>query len=277
LVVAFRLKVGYNHIKTHDERCEMKRILLAVGELAIALHTARQIRSWLRDRETSLTLLAVVPSEPVSPLSHAKWILEHTESVFTDASEQPGILVRVADHAASEICREAEQGKYDLLVLGLQDHPSRDQAIGETCLTVLQRCRMPTLVIPTAAQTGLTPQVLVIADRSLAASAITDWLITQFQMQQLNVILYASSIQESNPLDALFTQAGIRTQAVIQPEPTAEQISFLERDRRVRWAVVPYHPGTDTGQIPQLVLSLLAQTSCPVMLIPEHPGPLGMR
>ena len=130
------------------ERWTMRRILLAVGQAATTLQTARQIRPWLRERDTSLTLMAVVDSSPLSPLSETKRTLEQVEAIFTDAAEKPGIIVRVAKEPAAEICRETSHNQYDLVAIGLRDRSQNQASIGSTCRQILNNCTVPLFIIP---------------------------------------------------------------------------------------------------------------------------------
>lgn len=246
----------------------MRRILLAVGKAATALQTARQIRPWLRERDTSLTLLAVVSSSPASPLSDTKRTLEQVESVFTDAAEQPGIIVRVGNDPAAEICRETRHGQYDLVAVGLRDSPQAHSPIGSTCRQVLECCPVPLFVSPPALHVGITPQVLVVVNGAPTCSHFVDWVIAQCRAQKLNAILYAGSAAQSDSLARRMTAHDIRTQTVVHSELSADGIHALSEDRHVRWIMVPTGISHQQTSPTPLVTELLGKTGCPVLLEP---------
>ena len=245
----------------------MKRILLAVGDTQTSIHTARQIRPWLRERGTSLTLLAVAPSSPLSLDSPIKQTLEQVESVFTGADETPGIVVRIGSVPAKEICREAGAGGYDLLAIGLRGQHRSEPVIGETCRDVLRACPVSMFVTPPASPVGQTPQILVIVPPTQPLPAITDWLAAQCLAQKLNVILCANAAQDAEPLGKRLNDAKIRTQVVVRPGLFPEGISLLERDRRVRWIVAPCEDDSTTGSPYRFGEDLLSRASCPVLLV----------
>jgi nucleotide-binding universal stress UspA family protein len=250
----------------------MKRILLAVGDTATTLHTARQIRPWLRERDTSLTLLKVVQAAPLSPLSDAKTTLEQVETVFTGAAEQPGILVRVGDDPAAEICREVEQGGYDLVAMGSRRQRDSGHAVGVTCQAVLRACPVSMFVVPPVVHTEMTAQALFVVPRAGSWPTMVQWLIAQCRSQNLNVILCAASLDETAALCSLLDQASIRAQVVVREQFLAQDICSLARDRRVRWMVLPVQCEQCTGaSCSPLVEELLAGATCPVLLIPDRP------
>lgn len=247
----------------------MKRILLVVGQVTTAVQAARQIRPWLRERETSVTLMAVAGPDLLSPLSHVKKTLEQVEAVFTGAAEQPGILVRSGKDPAAEICREAEQGPYDLLAMGLRDGPSPEgRVMGETCAAVLQRCTLPKFITPPDLHARWTPQVLVVAGSTQPGRETMDWLVAQWQAQRLGVILYARSVEESRPLQSLLDRARIRTQVVTGGSLSPQDIAALGRERRVRWIVLPAPAAREQEVPPAFVGDLLGSVTCPLLLAP---------
>jgi nucleotide-binding universal stress UspA family protein len=247
----------------------MKRILFAVGETEATLHVARQIRPWLRERETSLTLLAVVESSSLSPLSPARQILEQTEAIFTGAAEQPGILLRVGSDPAAEICREMSLGKYGLLAMGTHDYPALDAAPGTTCRAVLRACHAPLFVTSHTLGTKVTRQILIVATHTGALSKIIDWLISQCQAQKLSAILCARSASASEPIYTQFVRARIRAQTLISPDLSAAGIDAVSRDRRVRWIVWPVSPETSDASADPAIRHLLSKAHCPVLLVPD--------
>ena len=248
----------------------MRRILLAVGDTTTSLQTARHIRPWLRERQTSLTLISVVPPGALSPLSPLKHVLEQTEAVFTDAEEQPGIIVRVGHDPAAEICREVSAGAYDLLVLGLCGHARSDGTMGSTCRAVLARCAIPTLITPHILHFGMTPQVLFVVDEDTAPGDTARWLATQCQVQQLNAIICARTAEQAAPLSALLSSMDVRSQLYLCPELTSRQIGDLARDRRVRWLVLPAQ--NEAAGAHDAIEQILSQATCPVLTLPPRTG-----
>lgn len=246
----------------------MRRILLAVGETATTLQTARQIRPWLRERDTSLTLLAVATSSPPSPLSHTKRTLEQIEAIFTGPNEQPGIILRVGNDPAAEICRETRHGQYDLLALGLRDSAPAQSRIGSTCQRVIENCTIPMFVTPPTLHLGITPQILILVADHPLSSPVADWMIAQCQAQRLSAILYASSPEQSDPLAKEMAKVKIRAQTIAHPQFSADSIHALSQDRRVRWIVVPAGLGYRDASPAPLIQELLSKTSCPVLLEP---------
>jgi len=253
-------------IEPYNERQAVKRILLAVGEPSTTLQIARQIRPWLRERKTSLTLLAVI-SLPVSPVSHIKHVLEQVEVVFTDASEKPGIVLRKGTDPAAEICRETHAGGYDLVAIGLRDHVSEGSTIGHTCQGVLYGCSASVFVSPPQVHTGITPQLILAVDAHLPTQSMTDWLIAQCHAQKLNVILLASSSVTGEVVADSLARSGVRVQVIVQPNWSADDVAALGLDRRVHWIVLPVDssrpPGGDA-----LAKALLTRATCPVLLTP---------
>ena len=248
----------------------MKRILLAVGDTATSLQTARQIRGWLRERETSLTMLSVVTSSALSPLSPVKHMLEQTEAIFTGADEQPGILVRVGSDPAAELCDQVRQGGYDLLAMGLRSQHRSDRAIGTTCRAVLAACPASLFITPPVLHLGMTPQILIAVDQVELPPDMLHWLVAQCQAQHLNAILYASSAEKAAPLDHHLRRAGIRVQMITRPQFATSDLCFWSQDRRVRWIVMPIRAAHRETGLPE-VESLLGRATCPVLLVPRHP------
>jgi nucleotide-binding universal stress UspA family protein len=247
----------------------MKKILLAVGSATTALQTARQIRPWLRERDTSLTLMAVVEPGALSPLSPVKSTLEQTEAVFTGAEEQPGIIVRVGDNPAAELCHEVRQNKYDLLALGLSSHHGANGSIGDTCRAVLRACPSSIFVTPPTLHTGMTPQILLVVDQLPPPTEAMRWLITQCRAQKLNVILCTDVPDKATALQETLSSKSIRTQLVPRSPLSASPVHALARDRRVRWIALPVRPGPDGIASPGWIEPLLSKASCPVLLVPS--------
>ena len=252
-----------------DRLWSMKRVLLAVGDTQTSIQTARQIRPWLRERGTSLTLLAVAPSSPLALDSPIKQTLEQVEAVFTGADEKPGIVVRIGSIPSVEICREAGAGGYDLLAIGLQSQHRSEPTIGKTCQDVLRACPVSMFVTPPTLPVRLTPQILIIVAPAQPPAAITGWLAAQCLAQKLNVILCANAAQDAEPLGKFLGDAKIRTQVVVRPGLFPEDISVLERDRRVRWIVAPCGDDSASGSPYSFGEDLLSRVSCPV-LVAKH-------
>lgn len=250
----------------------MRRILLAVGEPTITLQTARQIRPWLRERQTSLTLLAVIPSASLSPLSQIRRTLDQVEAEFTDAAEKPGILMRIGEDVAAEICRETQRGQYGLVALGTRDHAQGDRTLGQTCQQVLLTCSTPVFAAPPGPQVGQTPQVIIVADLVPPSGPAVDWIIAQCQAQRLNVILYTNAPQSIEPFHDLLDREGIRAQVVLYGQLSAQGISTLSRDRHVRWVVAPLWNRDDEPFL-GFASALLGGAGRPVVFLPVDESP----
>ncbi|MBN1642809.1 MAG: universal stress protein [Anaerolineae bacterium] len=246
----------------------MRRILLAVGDTATTLQAARHIRPWLRERETSLTLISVIAPGTLSPLSPLKHVLEQVEAVFTGAEEQPGIIVRVGQDPAAEICREAREGAYDLLALGLHGHGTLDGTLDDACRAILAACDIPVLITPPVLHVGMTPQVLFVVDRAVAPDDTVRWLAAQCQTQHLNAILCARNAEETTPLHDLLASVGVLSQLFLCPDLTPGEIHRLAKDRRVRWLVLPAQDGATGAAARAPVEEVLGTATCPVLIVP---------
>jgi nucleotide-binding universal stress UspA family protein len=247
----------------------MKKILLAVGDTTTSLQTARHIRPWLRERQTSLTLMSVVRPGALSPLSPVKRTLEQAEAIFVGAEEQPGIVVRVGNDPAAELCHETRQSKYDLLAIGLRSQHHSNNQIGVTCRAVLHTCPAPMFVAPPTMHTGMTPQIMFVVDKSPPPIEAVQWLIAQCRAQKLNVVLYADVPDKTAQLEDSLASADIRTQIAPHSPLSPSVVHALAQDRRVRWIVLPIQTGPDGIASPLWTEALLCQASCPVLLVPD--------
>jgi nucleotide-binding universal stress UspA family protein len=250
----------------------MRKILLAVGDTTTSLQTARHIRPWLRERQTSLTLMSVARPGTLFPLSHVQRALEQAEAIFVSAEEQPGIVVRVGNDPAAELCHETRQNKYDLLAIGLRSQYHSNGPIGVTCRAVLNACPAPMFVAPPTMHTSMTPQVMFVVDRSPPPAEIAQWLIAQCQAQKLNAVLCAEVPDKTALLEDTLASAGIRTQLALRSPLSPSVVHALAQDRRVRWIVLPIQAGPDGITSPQWVEALLGQASYPVLLVPDTPS-----
>lgn len=255
----------------------MRKILLAVGDTAASVQTARQVRPWLKERGTALTLISVVPFGPLSPLSPFKRALEQTEAVFIHAEEQPGIILRVGSDPAAELCHEMSQGQYHLLALGLPGHSRPEDRTGSTCRALLSACPTSMLIAPSNLQVGLTPQIMILAGHIHPASGMMGWLIDQCHAQQLNVVLLAHTADDARPLHQELDTAGIRSQVIVRSDLDAATIQAQAQDRRVRWIVLPLPDHTSDAPLLQ-VSELLSRANCPILLArgagrPEQTAP----
>jgi len=250
----------------------MKKILLAIGDTTTSLQTARHIRPWLRERQTSLTLMSVVKPGTLSPLSPVKRTLEQAEAIFVGAEEQPGIVVRVGNDPATELCHETRQNKYDLLAIGLRSRHHSNGLIGVTCRAVLHACPAPMFVAPPTMHTSMTPQIMFVIDKSPPPTEPVQWLIAQCRAQKLNAVLYADVPDKTALLEDTLASAGIRTQLAPRSPLSPPVVHALAQDRRVRWIVLPIQAGPDGITSPQWTEALLCQASCPVLLVPDTPS-----
>jgi nucleotide-binding universal stress UspA family protein len=249
----------------------MRRILLAVGDTAASLRTARQIRSWLRERETSLTLMSVVEPASLSPLSPIKRMLEHTEAIFTGAEEQPGIVVRLANDPAAELCHQIRHHEYDLLAIGLGSQHRSNSPIGTTCRAVLRASPGPMFITPPVLHVGMTPQVMFVVDHLALEMDMLHWLVAQCRAQDLHAILCTTAIERAGPVSDVLAAAGLRTQIIARPQLSTEDICYLGKDRRVRWLILPIEAGPHGLRSPEAIEDLLSKITCPVLLVPGPP------
>jgi nucleotide-binding universal stress UspA family protein len=247
----------------------VKKILLAVGNATASLQAARQIRPWLRERQTSLTLMAVVESGALSPLSPVKRTLEQTEAVFTGAEEQPGIIVRVGSNPAAELCHEVRNSGYDMLVIGLRSQHRAEGTIGDTCRAVLRTCPSSVFVAPPILHTGMTSQVMFVVDQAVPTPETLRWLIAQCQAQKVSAVLCSNTPDKAAPLEEALAAAGIRTQVLPLVPPSASHIHAVAQDRRVRWIVLPIQARSAGMTTPEWLEPLLSKAGCPVLLVPE--------
>jgi nucleotide-binding universal stress UspA family protein len=247
----------------------MKRILLAVGDTATSLQAARQIRAWLRERETSLTLMSVVEPDSLSLLSPVKHVLEQAEAVFTGAEEQPGILVRISSDPAAELCQQMRDGRYDLLAVGLRSQHRSDGTVGTTCRALLRTCPAPMFIVPPTLHMGMTSQMLMVIDRISLDGEMTHWLAAQCQAQRLNAILYTTLPEKAARASGLLASSGIRVQVINRSQLTTNDILAVGKDRRVRWIVLPI--GIETRAFGSLdaIEELIGRATCPVLVVPS--------
>jgi hypothetical protein len=195
--------------------------------------------------------------------------LEQVKAIFAGDENQPDVMVRACAVPATAICIEVREGGYDLLALGLRGEHRSGSAVGETYQAVLHTCPVSLFIVPPDAPVRLTPQILVIVTRERPMLALADWLVEQCLAQRLNVVFCASCAQDAKPADALFRGAGVRTQIVVRPGLFPEDISLLERERRVRWIAAPGEAIDDVASPFCFGEELLTRARCPVLLVRE--------
>ena len=158
------------------------------------------------------------------------------------------------------------------MALGLRGEHRSGSAVGETYQAVLHACPVSLFVVPPDAPVRLTPQILVIVTRERPMLALADWLVEQCLAQRLNVVFCASCAQDAKPADALLRGAGVRTQIVLRPGLFPEDISLLERERRVRWIAAPGEAIDDVASLPTDFLDNPVTISDPVVVTPPDSG-----
>jgi nucleotide-binding universal stress UspA family protein len=151
--------VGQRILK--GKKCPIPRILIPVDGSSHSMrgveHAACLTSAFAASLE-SITLLRVINlalfaermKEGIDPYKEAKTILDKAKEVFLKADIPEGVItskVRIGT-PSDEILREAEEGDYNLIVMGRKGRTAmKDLILGGASSTVLQRCQNPTVAI----------------------------------------------------------------------------------------------------------------------------------
>jgi len=146
---------------TGDEQCPVSKILIPVDGSDYALkgveHAACMALA-LKKHVKKIGLLRVINlafcerrlMEGIDLEEETKTILEEARSVLTGAGISKRLISTIVSIGgpAEEIIREAEQGKYNLIIMGRKGRTAlKDFILGGVSSTVLQRCQNITVAI----------------------------------------------------------------------------------------------------------------------------------
>src|SRR4030066_130604 len=120
---------------------------------------ARRALSELKAHVSRITLLRVINlslylkriREGIDPEEESKRILDEAKEVFLRAGIPERFIttrIKVGKKPAEEIIKEAEEGQYNLVIMGRKGRSAlEDLIMGGVSSTVLQRCQNPTVAI----------------------------------------------------------------------------------------------------------------------------------
>jgi nucleotide-binding universal stress UspA family protein len=101
-------------------------------------------------RVINLALYMKRLGEGIDSVEEAKRILEEAKTVFLNAEVPEGLITTKVRFGspADEILKEAEEGDYNLIIVGRKGRTAiKDLVLGGVSTTVLQRCQNPTIAI----------------------------------------------------------------------------------------------------------------------------------
>ena len=155
-------------------------ILVAFDDSAHARQALQQAAALAGASEGKLTLLTVVhqprafASVYAAPMPTDEELLAEAEAELARAVQSvPGNLsvrsLAIVGNPADEIVRQAEQGKYDLIVMGTRGHgEALSLALGSVSHAVLQHASVPVLVVRDVASVAVDPRTEAAAGAALS-------------------------------------------------------------------------------------------------------------
>ncbi len=147
-----------------DKNCPIQKILIPVDGSSYSIKGAEHatcLTAYLKSYMSRITLLRVINlaiyekrlRQGIDPEEEAVRILEEAKELFLQAGISEDFLttkVRVGN-PPEEIIAEAEQGDYNLIVMGRRGRSAiKDLILGGVSTTVLHRIQNPTLAIVTS-------------------------------------------------------------------------------------------------------------------------------
>jgi len=151
--------VGHRTLK--NKKCPIPRILIPVDGSSHSMrgveHAACLTSAFAASLD-SVTLLRVINpalfaerlKEGIDPDKEARTILDKAKEVFLKADIPERVITNKTriGTPSDEILREAEEGDYNLIIIGRKGRTAmKDLILGGVSSTVLQRCQNPTVAI----------------------------------------------------------------------------------------------------------------------------------
>jgi nucleotide-binding universal stress UspA family protein len=151
--------VGQRILK--DKKCPIPRILIPVDGSSYSMrgveHAACLASAFTASLDSVTFLRVINPAlfaerlkEGIDPEKEARTILDKAKEVFLKADIPENLLtnkVRIGT-PSDEILREAEEGDYNLIIMGRKGRTAlKDLILGGVSSSVLQRCQNPTVAI----------------------------------------------------------------------------------------------------------------------------------
>ena len=152
--------VGYKILQ--DKACLIPKILIPVDGSVYSMRGVEDavcLTSELKAHVSRITLLRVINlslylkriREGIDPEEESRQILDEAKEVFLQAGIPERVMttrVKVGKNPAEEIIKEAEEGQYNLVIMGRKGRSAlEDLIMGGVSSTVLQRCQNPTVAI----------------------------------------------------------------------------------------------------------------------------------
>lgn len=149
-------------------------ILVAVDGSPSSIHALREAVDLARVQNSTLTILTVAPPAPpllpvagVDPAALRDDVERWAAQVLADAATTvpDDVLLRTVQrygHPGSEVVRELETGRYDLVVLGSRGRgPARSGLLGSVNGSVHYHSSVPMLSVPGADEDGEPREALM--------------------------------------------------------------------------------------------------------------------
>ncbi|MDI6889591.1 MAG: universal stress protein [Thermodesulfovibrionales bacterium] len=152
--------VGHRILK--DKACPVPKILIPVDGSIYSMRgveDAACLAAGLKTSVSKITLFRVINlsvylkrvKEGIEPEEEAKRILDEAKEVFRQSGIPEELIttkVSVGRKPAEEILKEAEEGYYNLIIMGRKGRSAiKDLILGGVSTTVLQHCQNPTVAI----------------------------------------------------------------------------------------------------------------------------------
>jgi len=144
-----------------DKKCPIPKILIPVDGSQYSMKGVEHVACLSGEFKSSLsriTLLRVINlaffeeriREGIEPEDEAQRILNEAKTVFLEAGVSEGLITTKSKigKPADEILKEAEEGNYNLIVMGRRGRSAlKDLLLGGVSTTILNRCQQPTIAI----------------------------------------------------------------------------------------------------------------------------------
>jgi nucleotide-binding universal stress UspA family protein len=150
------------HKILQDKACLIPKILIPVDGSTYSMRgveNATCLTAELKAHVSKVTLFRVINlsiylkriREGIDPEEESKQILDEAKAVFLQTGIPEQLMttrVRVGKNPAEEIMKEAEEGQYNLIIMGRKGRSAlEDLILGGVSSTVLQHCQNPTIAI----------------------------------------------------------------------------------------------------------------------------------
>jgi nucleotide-binding universal stress UspA family protein len=150
------------HKILQDKACLIPKILIPVDGSVYSVRgveDASCLAASLKSHVSKITLLRVINlplylkrvKEGIDPEEESQQILDEAKAVFLQTGIPEQLMatrVKVGKNPAEEIMKEAEEGQYNLIIMGRKGRSALEELIlGGVSSTVLQHCQNPTIAI----------------------------------------------------------------------------------------------------------------------------------